>query len=64
MTASEIYKIEPPYYWKIPWDWVDTIYFPCGHGAQVRVDWLEDPEQNIPTTCHYKELGLCDGKSI
>lgn len=51
-----------PHYWRISWGWTDSIMADCGqHMFVTRVDWLEDPKQKIITSCHYKELGLCDG---
>lgn len=49
-----------PHYWKLSWGWTDTIILSCGHAYLVRVEWLEnDPSFN--PTCHYKDLGGCDG---
>jgi hypothetical protein len=50
-----------PHYWRLSWGFADTIIADCGkHKLLVRVDWLEDPDQTVITSCHYKELGLCE----
>lgn len=51
-----------PHYWRLSWGFADKILADCGkHFFTTRVDWLEDPKQQIITTCPYQEFGGCDG---
>jgi hypothetical protein len=51
-----------PHYWRLSWGYTDKILADCGkHFLLTRVDWLEDPNQRIFTSCPYKDFGGCDG---
>lgn len=61
MTTKEVYEHEASRgYWRIAWDPIDTIYYPCGHGGRTRVEWLESDKQI--NQCPYINMGMCKGE--
>lgn len=50
---------DPTWWWKLPWERTDVIYFKCGHEGWVPVLWLENRRYKVE--CPYKEWGGCNG---